>query len=612
MNVINVQEYRKFKDQTFGLGQDVSHDLTKIVRVPALFIKDSHIVNELRQGKLEKLTIDAGAPKDVYDELMTALDNEQFTKKQLVTVKSKYGRKNFASGLIQALYPGQKGRVAIGDWPATNYLSVAVGLGLISYDYATDLFSVTELGKKAVSLMEKEEQDRDKQNNNELKEFMLDRLYEYPYAAWMIRLMNKDHSKKFSKFDLGANFGFIDEPGFISLPEDLYIDAIFDAKANDDKTAEKKIRSNYESTADKYMRWLALVLVDYKLIKENEKTYQRNVDGKDLEISVPAYSLTLEGVRALNRVNGGSRFKRSTKRVMWEYLAPKAENAHKKKTSRALMLKFLSESSKGLEANELANKINAVAPSISVISEQVKDDAIGLNRIGIQIDIDNNHLTLKDTLYDFIIPVEKNSSFESTKADEIKKELLPVLHNLDHTYLQAVDIAYKNKTTNQENTQLEILSTNLFTKEMDFSGLHLGGVNKPDGFAYDSTDGWIIDSKAYHNGFPLTVNHTDAMGRYISQYRDRNDDSSWWKSLPSDISHTQFIYVSSFFIGNYESQLEDFQTRNNMKGSLMEIAQLILLAERYKAGKMDHAEFKKYALSNQHNFDQYYHDLVVG
>ena len=599
--MINVQEYRKFRSQTFGLGQDVAHDLTKIVRVPALFIANSQVVKELRQGKLIDLTTKAGAPIDIYEELNNALGKDKMTKKQLVSLKD--GRKPYATGLIRALYRGQRSPVIV-DWAATNYLSVAVGLGLVDYGYSEDVYTVTNLGQEAVSLLDQNQKDS-------LSKFMLERLYEYPYAAWMIRLMNSDREKKFSKFDLGANFGFIDEPGFISLPEDLYVDAMLDAKADNDKKELSKIRSNYESTADKYMRWLAGVLLEYKLIKKSSKIYHRTINDKMVEIKVPAYSLTLNGVRALNKVNGGSRFKRSTKRVMWEYLAPKAENAQKKKTSRALMLNFLVENSNGLDTDQLANKINAVEPSIAAIPEQVRDDALGLNRIGIEVDIKRNHLTLKESLYDFVIPVTKNYTFKATEADKIKEKLLPALHNLDHTYLQAVDIAYKDKTTNQENAQLEILSTNLFIKEMEFKGMHLGGVNKPDGFAYDNNDGWIIDSKAYHNGFPLTVSHSDAMGRYIRQYRDRNDNSTWWKKLPTDIPHTQFIYVSSFFIGNYEKQLEDFETRNNMKGSLMEIPQLLLLAERYKAGKLSHDEFKSYALANKHDFTKYYSELTA-
>lgn len=600
--MINIQEYRKFRSQTFGLGQDVAHDLTKIVKVPALFISNSKVVKKLQQGELAKLTIDSGAPEEVYEKLNNALGEERLTKKQLVSLESKYGRKKFASGLIRALYPGQRSAVIV-DWAATNYLSVAVGLGLVDYNYSEDIYTASDLGKRAVAL-------QNQGNNDKLQKFMLDRLYEYPYAAWMIRLMNENRSKKFSKFDLGANFGFIDEPGFISLPEDLYVDAMLNAKAHNDKKGISKIRSNYESTADKYMRWLAGVLLEYDLIKKDEKLYQREIDGKKVEIKVPAYSLTLNGVRALNKVNGGSRYKRSMKRVMWEYLAPKADNAQKKKTSRALMLKFLAESTNGLDVTELAQKINAVVPSINVISEQVKDDAIGLNRIGIEIEITGNHLNLKEPLYDFVIPVEKNYTFEASEADQLKEKLLPVLHNLDHMYLQAIDIAYKTKTTNQEDSQLEILSTNLFVKEMGYKGLHLGGVNKPDGFAYDDNDGWIIDSKAYHKGFPLTVSHTDAMGRYIRQYRDRNDNSNWWKDLPNNLVNTQFIYVSSYFVGNYEKQLKDFETRNKMRGSLMEIPQLILLAEKYKGGNLSHNDFKEYALANHHNFEEYFTELT--
>lgn len=51
----------------------------------------------------------------------------------------------------------------------------------------------------------------------ELDEFMYQRLLEYPYAAWLIRLLGNNPDKQFSKFDLAENFGFIDELGFDSI-----------------------------------------------------------------------------------------------------------------------------------------------------------------------------------------------------------------------------------------------------------------------------------------------------------------------------------------------------------------------------------------------------------
>lgn len=589
--MITVQEFKKFPDRTFGLGQDVSTNLLEIVKVPALFIQDSKLHKDLIDSRLKSVTLDVGAPQEIYDQLLKALQSTSISNNDLVTIKSKYGRKPYASGLIRAIYDGQKGP-AILDWPAKNYLAVAVGMGLVDLNYDTDQYYVTELGKKAVSLL-----DADKEE--ELQQFMLDRLFEYPYAAWLIRLVNQDKKKAYSKFDLGENFGFIDEPGFSSLPEDLYVDAMIEAVGDSKK--QSKIRGNYESTADKYMRWLAGVLVDYKLLKRVDKKYSNG-------IKVAAYKVTLEGTRALNRVNGGSRFHRSVKRVRWEYLAPKVENASKRKTARALMIKYLSEASNGLDATTLSNQINKVVPSINSIPEQVLDDAIGLNRLGIEIEIKDNHLQIKDRVYDFVIPVKKNHTFTSNEADKIKQKILPRLKHVNHKYLQAIDIAYKKRTSNLEDTLLEVLSTELFTEEMEYDGKHLGGSNKPDGFVFDDNTGWILDAKAYSSGFAATVRETDAMGRYISQYRDRNDKSTWWQEFHKKLPNVHFAYISSFYVGHYKKQLIDFENRNKMTGALIEVPKLILLAEKYKDEHLSHDQITSILLNNHILFDQYIND----
>lgn len=595
--MITVQVLKKFPDRTFGLGQDVSTNLVDIVKVPALFVPNSIIHQDLINGRLKRVTVNAGAPQKVYDTLYAALQSTEISNSNLITLPNK-GRTPYASGLIRAIFDGQKGSVAIKNWPAQNYLAVAIGLGLVDLDYDKDLYYITDLGKQAVDLLDNKEIKK-------LQDFLLKRLYEYPYAAWLIRLVNKDKSKQYTKFNLGENFGFIDEPGFTSLPEDLYVDAMLNAKVDGDKSAETQIRSNYESTADKYMRWLAGVLVNYGLLDVVQKEFSRKENGKKYSISLRAYKVTLKGTRALNKVNGGSRFPRSVKRVRWEYLAPKVKSASKRKTSRALMLKYLSESSKGLSANKISQKINAVSPSIGSIPEQVLDDAIGLNRLGIEIEINGNHLTLKEKLTAFIIPVKENHTFQTTEADNLKRKLLPVLKHVDHKYLQAIDIAYKKNTSNAENTLLEVLSTDLFVKEMDYKGSHLGGSNKPDAFVYTSKAGWILDSKAYSDGFHVTAANTDAMGRYIQQYRDHKDKSTWWKKFPNNLPITYFAYISSFYNGNYQSQLKDFEDRNKMRGGLIEIPKLILLAEEYQDKKISHAQINQQLLDDKIDWKDY-------
>lgn len=601
--MIQVVEYEKFSSRTYGLGQDGAKDIRKIVRVAALFVKESSLYKSLVKddyARLRQVTLDLGAPNEIYEHLKGALKNNDFlTHKELVSLK---GSKDYASGLVRAIYPGQK-KLVIREWPASNYVSLAVSMGLLDIDYAKDAYYITELGIKAVKL----DESNDESNDEAIKTFLLERLYEYPYAAWLIRLLNENPSKKYSKFELGDNFGFIDEPGFISLPKEMYVEGILEAKAMGDKEAAKKIKSNFESTSDKYMRWLAGVLAEFKLVKQETESITREMGGKTVKASYPVYKLTTKGRQALNIVNGGSSHARSKKRVRWEYLAPKVENADRRKTARALMLKYLSESKSGLTAAELSEKINEVEPSIQSYPEQVQDDIKGLNRIGIEIATKSNgKFILKEELYDFVIPVKKNHTFGISEADKIKRVIKPRLKNVDHRYLQAIDIAFKKSTTNQENTLLEVLSTELFTKEMNYTGVKLGGSNKPDGFAYDDHDGWILDSKAYHNGYAVTRHNTDAMARYISQYRNRNDSSTWWKNLPDDLESTQFMYISSKFIGKYQEQLKDFEVANSMQGSTMAIGRLILLAERVKSGKLDHKGFKEEALRMDHvKFDDY-------
>lgn len=273
--MITVQILKKFPDRTFGLGQDVSTNLVGIVKVPALFVPNSIIHQDLINGRLKRVTVDAGAPQKVYDTLYAALQSTEISNSNLITLPNK-GRTPYASGLIRAIFDGQKGAVAIKNWPAQNYLAVAIGLGLVDLDYDKDLYYITDLGKQAVDLLDNKEIKK-------LQDFLLKRLYEYPYAAWLIRLVNKDKSKQYTKFNLGENFGFIDEPGFTSLPEDLYVDAMLNAKVDGDKSEETQIRSNYESTADKYMRWLAGVLVDYGLLDVVQKEFSRKENGKNIQ-----------------------------------------------------------------------------------------------------------------------------------------------------------------------------------------------------------------------------------------------------------------------------------------------------------------------------------------
>lgn len=618
MTMIEINEYKSFPDRTFGLGQDVSQDLSREVEVASLFVPTSKIYAQMVHRQLQERTTEAGANQSVLDELLTSLVEQKMTYKTLISVniagkRGTSGRTPYATGLIRALFRGQR-NPAITDWAAANYLSVAVGLGLLDFDYETELFTITQLGREAVTIL-------DQGNKRKLDTFLLERLYEYPYAAWLIRLMNKkeNRGKAFSKYELGEQFGFIDEPGFISLPEEIYVDLLARAEASGDRNAVKDIRSNFESTADKYMRWLTGVFVKYNLLKCVKKEIKTTLlNGKQHTVSLQAYKATGLCIIAQNYVNGGSSHHRSVKRIRWEYLAPKSTDAPKRKTIRALALKFLSEKPSGLDYTTLANNINAIIPELHATPSMLQDDIEGLTRIGIDIKSHNGSCILKDTLTDFIIPVEKNQSFKNSVSVEIIERIRPYLTHIDHKYLKAIGIAYKSHTSNAENTELEQLATSLFIHEMEYCGTALGGPNKPDGLIYTDDELWILDTKAYAKGFTVTRDHTDPMARYINEYRNRrgsHNKSGWFDLAPEQIpaANAHFMYVSGFFSGEYKKQLNDFENNSvNMRGSLMEITKLILLAEKYKRGEISHQEISNYALDNNITFNQYFPELTKG
>lgn len=597
--MISVTEYERFNKRSYGLGQDASTDLLKIARVPALFVRDSAINSDLRNGRMLRVTNNAS----VTQKLLALIDRDEISLAPNDLIGSRTPR--YADSLVQAVFDGQGQRLAIVNWAAENYVSLAVTFGLLDLDRTTDLYFITELGRQAVSLLDNEDLDS-------LTNFMQERLLEYPYAAWFMRFAKKkldEGQGSFSKFDAGAEFGFLDARGFGSLPVRTFEMALARATLAGDFDKVKTIRSNYESTGDKYMRWIAGVLTNYgylKKIQNVKKTVQYY--GESVEIGVGlGYEITDEGLTVLRQFNGGSRYRRSIKRVRWEFFGPKVDSTVK--TRRALLLKYLQEAPTGLTTAILLEKIQADYPDLLVNPEMLDDDIAGFNNIGIEIvyNVASQKYELKDKVYDFDIPVLIGDTFSPDAAQVAKEKLRPLLQNVSHSYLYAIDLAFKDKTTAKENAELEIISTQAFDY-FNYETKHLGGQRRPDGIATSSEENWVIDTKAYHNGFSLTVNHTDAMVRYMRQAdgQIQSDDANelWWRDLTPNVP-ARYIYISSKFIGNYEAQNRSLMNVTGHEGSVAPVAKLLLLAELKLRDKLTKEQFIQELLSPTGSFEEY-------
>lgn len=597
--MISVTEYERFNKRSYGLGQDASTDLLKIVRVPSLFVRESTINSDLRNGRMLKVTNDSTIAK----RLLSLIDRDKITLAPNDLIGSRTDR--YADSLVQSVFDGQGKRLSIVNWAAENYVSLAVTFGLVDLDRTTDLYFITKLGRQAVSLLDNGEEDT-------LANFMHERLLEYPYAAWFMRFAKKkldEGQVSFSKFDAGAEFGFLDARGFGSLPVRTFEMALARSTLAGDFDKVKTIRSNYESTGDKYMRWIAGVLTNYgylKKIRNVKKTVQYY--GESVEIGVGlGYEITDEGLTVLRKFNGGSRYRRSVKRVRWEFFGPKVDSTVK--TRRALLLKYLQEASSGLTTDVLLEKMQSDYPDLLINTNMLADDITGFNNIGIEIIFNDSSqkYEVKDVVYDFDIPVLIGDTFRPDVSQIAKEKLRPLLKNVPHSYLYAIDLAFKDKTTSKENAELEIISTQVFDY-FNYETKHLGGQRRPDGIATSYEDNWVIDTKAYHNGFSLTVNHTDAMVRYMRQAdgQIQSDDANemWWKDMTPNVP-ARYIYISSKFIGNYVTQNNTLMHVTGHEGTIAPVAKLLLLAELKLRDKLTKDQFVQELLTPAGSFEEY-------
>lgn len=582
--MIEIKEYEKFAKRSLGLGQDASTDLTKIIRVAALFVKNSSINTELRNGRLLRVTGNNQGLTDKFTELLTQ-DEIKLTPRVLIGTRTD----KEANSLVQAIFDGQGQRLAIVNWAAENYVSLAVAFGLIDLDRVSDSYFITEYGKKAVDLLDTG--DEKKQQG-----FMLERLLEYPYAGWMLRFAKTrldNNEPLFSKFDAADAFGFLDDGGFGSLPTRPVEQAIARAQLSGDQEKVKKLKSDRESTGDKYMRWIAGALVKYGFLEKHRDTKKEiTVSGQVVTIKVgPTYEITDEGIQILNRFNGGSKHRRSTKRVRWEYFGPKV--AYGVKTRRALILKYLKESQSGLKLPEISEKITADFKELLTTDALLADDIQGFNNIGIEISHDGDQFILKDPIFDFDIPVQVDEILSPDTAQMLKEKLRPLLQHVGHDYLTAIDIVFKATTSPQENTELEIKSTRVFDY-FGYETTHLGGTNRPDGLAISSEDNWIIDSKAYHDGFSMIKSHTDPMVRYMRELDNRTkiigQDDYWWEPVDQNLP-SRYIYVSREFIGNFIGQNNSLMNLTKHEGAMAPVWKLLLLAELKLRDRLTKKEF---------------------
>lgn len=566
-------ENRNFR--TFGWVQDPS-DFESLIKVVSIFDNESETYKELINGKIEQLIEE----RDGRNHFLEVLKSDSLRIKYADLVGTSFTPRSSArcNGIVQATVKGQV-RDFISDWPADNFVRWAQALGFIKYNYYDDTFEITTEGLNLTRA----------KSTEECKEILENALLSYPPAVRILKLLS-DGSVK-TKFELGKDLGFIGEDGFTSIPQDVLIMTL----ATTEDTKEKnKLRTDTEGSSDKYARMIAKWLSKLGLLTQVSKEVEIKIGGRKYKEKIgQSYMITAKGIRALNKINGRSKYKRISKNISWEMLATKGADRNYIRTRRALIIKNLVESKNGLTLEEIKDRLELQA--ISELYTVVKDDIDGLINIGINIERINEKYYLNDEINDFIIPIIENS--EKSEFTIEKDTLREKLDVLSHEYLSLVDLAYDSN----QNRLFEMKTIELLTNECNYNGLHLGGSRKPDGIIYteneDENYGVIIDTKAYSNGYNLPIAQVDEMIRYVEENNKREKErnpNEWWNNFNSDIKQFYFSFVSGKFIGNIEEKLQRITIFTDIYGNAMTIATLLYIANEIKAKRMSNKEFVNY------------------
>lgn len=583
--------------RTFGWVQNPS-DITKLKRVVSVFVKGSKTNEWLVTRRLPLLLSYKLISKADFELFVKELTNDNieidYSLLKGKGASSACRKDAICSGIIQAVIDGQQNRTYvdevgdpitikkpyIDDWTSEGFLRWAISCGFIDYSSETDKCSVSQLGLKLVNSVDASIEERESFTYG---------LLSYPPVVRILTLLkNKDNQ---TKFELGANLGFIGELGFTSIPQEVFLCDYEQAKTNKEKS---DVRSNEEGDADKYARSIASWCMQLGWVTASVKKVEEVYRGKKYSGSIQAYSITRLGEKALILAKGNSSNKRIDKIVHFEMLASnKAYGADYLRYERAIIIKSLSMGYKSL--TQIKNSLKDY--ELDVDESAISDHIVGLISIGLDIIEKEKKYRLLDNVVKLEIP-EKNS-FVREEVNVVVDRVRPKLKNVNHKYLGLISLAYSDVSSkgkkNADAREFEIETADLFVNELGFEGIRLGDANRPDVIIYKNDKGTIIDNKSYKDGFNINKHSADEMSRYLNENVKRKaalNPNHWWLNFDKKVQKFTFLFITSYLKGEYEKQLEYIsKANNNIMGAAIGIENLLYLSEQIKSKKLSYDDF---------------------
>lgn len=577
------------KKRSLGWIQNPSNT-EALYNIVSIFVHNSEFNKRFRNEIVPLLMqFDLLADKCKFDDYLVQLSKPQIVVKyeDLKGKGSGSGSRRDAkcSGIIQACVEAQKHievrdsksgtrqkirKPYIDDWSADGFLRWAISIGFLDYDAVNDTCSISERGIRFVNT-----------DTAETRKQVLGEAYlSYPPAVRVLKLL-KDNGH-LTKFEIGRELGFVGEDGFTSIDQALWIEAVNSTDADEAREA----RQNMEGSADKYARMISKWLVEIGWVSEEAKKVCASICDVEYSADVAqSFRITSEGLKNLKRAEGKSSKKRIAKIVYYEMLATKVPDKEYIRMRRGYILKYLqSKQCRTVDSIRRYLLGKGFDENIAII----KDDIVGLYQIGLNIANLHGGYKLYDDVVKFVLPQDANNVVK-TDASILKAKVADKLKNVDHRYLVLLDLSRNGKA----NRDFEIETMGLLTKALEYKGKHLGGARRPDGVVYYGTNGVIIDTKAYSQGYTLPRGQVDEMARYVEENNRRDisiNTNEWWNIFPDNVNKYNYLFVSSNFSGRFQDRLQEIANRTNVNGGVITAENLLYMAENLLTDRLSYKD----------------------
>ncbi len=436
------------------------------------------------------------------------------------------------------------------DWDARCRIKAIHALGLVNLNRNIQGYDLTSLGKALKDLSNQEE----KLSDAELEIFKIGLLTNSPVIRVLTLLLDDKNDKDIglSKYDIGAQLGFVGDIGFTHL--DPYWVALNGLSFN-----------NKEGDADKWARTILSWLQHVGWIYESG---EKLIYGKKL----PLYKVTKEVQRILRYdIN------RIIRNVPIEMLCSARHpfrNLIQKR--RSIILKSLSQKTPKLKTHLIAELIkNDIEANDNVIEFEL----VNLRQAGFRISENGGYFKLTDKIK-LDVPAITNVIQDENVIEKMIEE--NVVKYEDTIPPKLIDHLIRYGYSDKFSEKFESVISEYFRfLGYDIEGLGYGKGRVADMLAkynhpniYAKSYALIIDVKATTKSYNFPASDIRKMKEYIKTHGP--------ELAKQTILHHAFSFISSQFNSNMEKALREISQETHVNGCCIKILELIKLGDKIR------------------------------